>query len=880
MALVAVCAALPSCTKENPFDDSKIWEAIEDLKTRIAAVEKKVAENVSAIQSMVSVGSIASWEFDAETGKGTITLVDGKKLSIDQSVKGYSLITVEKDNDGNYYWAICKDGVSTPLEVNGKKVPVTVTPALKISEDNEWLISVDGGKTWISTGIMYHDAPLPEEEPEPSEPETPEEPEPSEPETPEEPEPSEPETPEDPEPSEPEEPETPEVVFFLDVRQEGGYLHLTLADGTVVTVAIIGENTFTAAAETLWFSRANMQKSVALEMLNVKSYTITEKPEGWKVRMDDSYLYVTSAPDFDYYAESGTVKVLAIFDNGSPEILSVTVAYEQMFKLSYVNQEVSVQLSENTGEDFNGYVLLGWKKSDFTESAAVKTLNDNASTHTLYEGSNTYPLSDIIPDYNEAEDYVVVAAPYLPGLQVTQGNLSYTLNDIQTVVCRGVDQAWTFTNVKFDSAELYAVMDPAGFYGGFFELDDWTNYGLANFLETLGAGGTEPYTIPSYKGPANGFPTGEIYENINPATEYVVWYLPVKEDETYTEDDFIVYTFTTPDVTSDPSIAAPEAVIRDVTISGFTADVTPTSGTYKTYAAIMRTAAIPETEIELVRQLIKVDASSTGSNVNTITTSSFSNDDEICLVAVSVTADGKYGNITNVPVDLMSITYTSELAVEVTGIEYGLGDVTLSLSFKGEPVNITYWASTYTYNTDEELQQLMALGQLGDATSVKVEKLGGKVHLDGLTLGAEHTFYAVVSDNNGNASYLYKYVFTPTNNIDYVTSKKSNYEYGMPQFTSTVKGTAASYTLTLDVDMPQECKKYWLFRGNYEYFTGDVYTDSDMLVTQQYMDVTVHETSETGLVYEFMNGTSRIYMVWLDDKGDYHAIYEYNPRKK
>ena len=174
----------------------------------------------------------------------------------------------------------------------------------------------------------------------------------------------------------------------------------------------------------------------------------------------------------------------------------------------------------------------------------------------------------------------------------------------------------------------------------------------------------------------------------------------------------------------------------------------------------------------------------------------------------------------------------------------------------------------------------MALGQLGDATSVKVEKLGGKVHLDGLTLGAEHTFYAVVSDNNGNASYLYKYVFTPTNNIDYVTSKKSNYEYGMPQFTSTVKGTAASYTLTLDVDMPQECKKYWLFRGNYEYFTGEVWTDSDMLVTQQYMDVTVHETSETGLVYEFMNGTSRIYMVWLDDKGDYHAIYEYNPRKK
>ena len=132
LAVAAVCSLLPSCTKENPFDDTEIWEAIEALKTRIAAVEKSVAENVSAIQSMISVGSIASWEYDAQTGKGTITLVDGKKITVNQTTKGYSLITVEKDSEGNYYWAICKDGVSSPLEIDGKKVPVTVTPALKI----------------------------------------------------------------------------------------------------------------------------------------------------------------------------------------------------------------------------------------------------------------------------------------------------------------------------------------------------------------------------------------------------------------------------------------------------------------------------------------------------------------------------------------------------------------------------------------------------------------------------------------------------------------------------------------------------------------------------------------------------------------------------
>ena len=100
-----------------------------------------------------------------------------------------------------------------------------------------------------------------------------------------------------------------------------------------------------------------MQKSVAVEMLNVKAFTITEKPEGWKVSMDDSYIYVTSPADFTTAPKTGTVKALAVFENGSPEILQLSVAYEPMFKISYVNGAVSVTLSENTGEDFNGYVL-------------------------------------------------------------------------------------------------------------------------------------------------------------------------------------------------------------------------------------------------------------------------------------------------------------------------------------------------------------------------------------------------------------------------------------------------------------------------------------------------------------------------------------------
>lgn len=842
LALAAVLSLFASCGKEaDPFDDSKIWDAIEQLKNRVTALETAVAENVSAIQSMVSLGSISSWEFDAETGKAVITLLDGKKITISQNMKGYSLISVLKDDDGVYYWAICKDGVSEPLMIDGKKVPVTVTPALKISEDKMWMISVDGGKTWVNTGIEYQETVAGSQPPV--------------------------------------EDETG-LVFFQDVKQEGGYLILTLADGTAVKVAIVGEASFTASSDTLWFSRAGMEKSVAVEMVNVKAYTITEKPEGWKARMDGEYLYVSSPESFIGSPRQGTVKVLAVFEAvQTPAILSLEVVHEPMFTLSYVNGKASVALSSHTGEDFNGYVLAGWKKDEFSVEKAVAWLNAEAGNLVPFTGSADYALSDIISDYSETESYVIVAVPYLPAMQVAQGNLKYTSEDIQHVSVKSVGKAWTFSEVRFDSADLRAEMSEP-FFGGFFKLEDWNNYGRDNFLETLEMNGAEPCTIKEYSGPANGFPYGDISIDIEPATEYVVWYVAEKASGAYVAEDFITYTFTTPDVTADPSVAAPAFVTRDITTSGFTADVTPASGAYKTYAAITKSAAIPETEAELVRYLIHVNKFSKGTSVNTVSSSSFNSEDEVYLTAVSLTEDGRYGKVVKEKVELKTLTFTDAIGVEVTGIEYGLGDVTLSLNFKGNPEYITYLAATYTFYDDETLQKLMALGQMGDASRKKVSSLNGEIYLDGLTLGAEHTFYAIVTDAEGNASYLYKYEFTPVNNIDYIQSGDADYEYGMPKLTGTCKGTNSSYTLTLDVEMPSTCRKYWLFKGNYEYFTGDPWTDSDKLVTEQFMEVTVHTESETGLTYTYMNPTSRIYMVWQDDKDGFHAIYEFNPKKQ
>ena len=86
MAFVAMTVffAAVSCEK---YDDTELRKEINDLKSKVAALEARITECVNALQSMVSVGSIQSCEFDAKTGTAVITLLDGKTLTINMNAK-------------------------------------------------------------------------------------------------------------------------------------------------------------------------------------------------------------------------------------------------------------------------------------------------------------------------------------------------------------------------------------------------------------------------------------------------------------------------------------------------------------------------------------------------------------------------------------------------------------------------------------------------------------------------------------------------------------------------------------------------------------------------------------------------------------------------
>ena len=847
MALVAmsVVFAVASCDK---YDDTELRNAINELKSKVEALEAKVQENVNAIQSIVSLGSVQSCKFDAETGKVVITLLDGKTLTVDMTTEGYSLLSV-MEKDGEYYWGVCENGETTQLLVGGKPVPVTVTPSLKISEGGEWMISADGGKTWVSTGI-FNNAQDDEST----------------------------------------------ASFFQDVKKEGDSLVLTLMDGTSVKVNIVGEAQFEAAQTAVYFSKEGIEKSVVLTEQNLKAYTITEKPEGWTARVDhnedeDTYtLVITSPSDITAAAQSGTVKILGVFNGGqNPEIVSVDVTYEEAFRLSLgIGAAVDVTVSENSFEDITGYLLGVVKASDFSKEAIVAWLNtEEGYLSECYTEAKTFSIAEMVENYDAAEAYVVYAVEQIPVKQMLAGTATYKVEDLQIVEVGSTKAKAGISNIRYDSAYISLEFnDMSGYFGGYSDLAFWESMGRDNVLESLNVGNMQPVTASSYEGTVNLFPDGVEGSQIHPATDYVVWIMPESSVQgyEYVADDFIIYTFTTAPVVEDASIPAPLCEVKNVTYGGFSADVTPAAGAYKTYAAIRKTSTVPEDVTQLVEELISINNFSTGSEVLKVSANSFSESDEVCLLAVSVTEDGHFGKVYKQTVPLKTLKYSEDMTVTMTHKVHDLGDVTLSFSFTGNPSTITYYCTASNYFGDETLQDMLARGQIGDAVyDYEISKLdeGNSIEIKGLTIGVTYTCYALVKDASGVPSKMVKAEVIPIVVIDYIMSDAKNYEYGMP----VISGSKSGSTYSLSVTKPAECSKYWLFIGDYEYITGsssvptisDYYGATDKLVTMQLKDVGALELeSDYSVEYTPVRATTRLYMAWLDDQGNYHSVYTLN----
>ena len=174
LLIFTMLATLIGC---GQYDDSELKSDINDLKSRMAALEKQcknMNENLTSLQAIVDAiqkqDGIVSVT-DLPDGQGySVKFVSGKVIYLYNGTDGVTpKISVRKDSDGIYYWTVDGDW----LMVDGKKVRAVgldgkdgkdgedgqdgqdgkdaITPQLKIVE-GFWYISYDNGKSWNKLG--------------------------------------------------------------------------------------------------------------------------------------------------------------------------------------------------------------------------------------------------------------------------------------------------------------------------------------------------------------------------------------------------------------------------------------------------------------------------------------------------------------------------------------------------------------------------------------------------------------------------------------------------------------------------------------------------------------------------------------------------------
>ena len=171
--------AVVSCKK---FDDSKIWDKLNDHENRILLLEelcKKLNADIINLQTIVTALETNDYIINASplvTGDGyTFLFKSGKSIVVYNGKDGTNgkdgvtpQISIKQDVDGVYYWTINGEW----LIVNGEKVQARaedgedgtngsngITPQFKI-EDDYWYISYDNGKSWERLGKAKGDSGL------------------------------------------------------------------------------------------------------------------------------------------------------------------------------------------------------------------------------------------------------------------------------------------------------------------------------------------------------------------------------------------------------------------------------------------------------------------------------------------------------------------------------------------------------------------------------------------------------------------------------------------------------------------------------------------------------------------------------------------------
>lgn len=371
--LLAWCGALmllvPTVGCSDDYDDSKLWQNIDDLKARLEALEKQVGQmngEIGALRKLVdesvtvvrveqhadgytiyfsdnTTATIRNGENGADGRPGS----DGKPGADGRPGADAPVIGVKQDTDGVWYWTITTDGRTEWLLADGQKLRVTgegVTPLIAVDAEGYWTISFDGGTT--SERILDAEgnpvSALAQEG-------------------------------------------SGGGSLFVSVTEDGNNVYFELRDGTILTVPLRSDfyMLIRKAPEVATFVYGET-RTYEVEAVGVQK-TVVTKPDEWKVAYAEGLLTITAPTEAhkDCADREGAVSIIYFSANGQSDAVTMGVVVEADMTGETVGKDFTVDITEITDTKLKADITPADASMRYYVSTALKSEIDANGTDNL-----------------------------------------------------------------------------------------------------------------------------------------------------------------------------------------------------------------------------------------------------------------------------------------------------------------------------------------------------------------------------------------------------------------------------------------------------------------------------------------------------------------
>ena len=814
-SLIVLTPAAVSC------NISELDDRITDLENRVDELAADIQDQISSIQGMLEENvSVVSCVLDEETGIYTIVLSSGETIEVSKAGSEASSVIGVMEENGEYYWTL--DG--EPMLDDGNKVPVSVTPGIRVNPDTDmWEVSPDGS-SWLvyftlGDGSSIKVAKLTDFEC---------------------------------------------SVFAGKQYVPAGQtieLELTLKNAVKTAVmkpdgwkASVDGNILSITAPSADNPYAETEGKVSvLAVSSNKEFSMCEVA----VEVGEAPHVITIGPDMsisitnsydpwgDDYLWNGFYYGVSLLEDFSPETLAENLLSDTraLFSTEPIGNKPLESLVEyDEKQSYVVWCLDSWFADEyFTE---LEPLDPNDIIFEVIEGKGVeMQVSDITFENATVNVNVSGVSSYYAAVfdkdSFNATNVLDNLNAGSSAV-----------------GDLYSILD-----------DDFSGQ-----LTEFGA-------------PENDY--GEIMPNeLFPGTTYVLMVVPIKNSGTYTEEDIYTVEAELPAIKFGGSLKVELSDITS-DYTSVSAIVTPSEGFYKYYVTYLAADKIGayETDEAMVEYLMGQTARTDATYEFTKT--GLASGEKGYIVAVAIDKDGNAGAVLRQEVSSASISY-NDIEVTLSVDRISITDATISVSGQGAvSYRYLYTTESglkmYPFGTfsggrdDAQIEQVLAMDSYKINTKY-INEVGAdgaaEINLSNLNSQVSYYVFIVGIDSEGNPTHLAFCDFKTVSVRDIYAAEGSerynaNYEANRPKISNVkINNTGIGEMSAL----PSDYGRYWLSFQNPNYITIDPdFPDETALAIMSDSRAEVYSDPQTATGVEhpgiYNKGFDNMYLVWEDDEG-------------